>query len=66
MFASSIIRTLHKCIGKRLNIGSFFKDPSCVMFTLLEDLPPQTVDILTYGAPEFSAYLALTLSGDSK
>ena len=42
------------------------QDPSCVMFTLQENLPAETVQIITYGAPEMSAYLALTLSGDGE
>ena len=36
------------------------------MFTLQENLPAETVQIITYGAPEMSAYLALTLSGDGE
>ena len=37
-----------------------------MMFTLQENLPAETVQIITYGAPEMSAYLALTLSGDGE
>jgi hypothetical protein len=42
------------------------QDPRCVMFTLQENLPAETVDIITYGAPEISTYLALSLSGDGE
>jgi hypothetical protein len=36
------------------------------MFTLQDNLPAETVQIITYGAPEFSAYLAMSLSGDGE
>merc|ERR1711928_45843 len=42
------------------------QNPSCVWFTLQDNLPAETVQIITYGAPEMSAYLALSLSGDQK
>jgi len=42
------------------------QNPSCVWFTLQDNLPEETVQIITYGAPEMSAYLALSLAGDQK
>ena len=47
-------------------IMAYAQDPSCVWFTLQDDLPAETVQIITYGAPEFSAYLAMSLSGDGE
>merc|ERR1711874_79637 len=41
-------------------------NPSCVSFTLQDDLPPESVQIITYGAPEFSTVLAMSLEGDQK
>jgi len=40
------------------------QDPSCVWFTSQEDLPAETVQVITYGAPEASIYLAMGLMGD--
>ena len=40
-------------------------DPTCVWFTLQDNLPAETVQLITYGAPEMSAYLALSLTGDT-
>ena len=40
-----------------------FQDPSCVWFTLQDNLPAETVQMITYGAPEMSAYLAMSLMG---
>merc|ERR1712241_168728 len=42
------------------------QNPSGVRFTLQDNLPEETVQIITYGAPEMSAYLALALAGDQK
>merc|ERR1711936_1156168 len=42
------------------------QNPSCVWFTLQDDLPAETVQLITYGAPEVSAYLAMGLMGDQK
>merc|ERR1712038_2146864 len=43
-----------------------YDDPSCVWFTLQDQLPAETVQLITYGAPEVSAYLAMGLMGDQK
>merc|ERR1712227_165515 len=43
-----------------------FQDPSCVWFTLQDNLPPETVQLITYGAPEMSTYLAMSLSSDGE
>merc|ERR1712038_1740629 len=43
-----------------------YDDPSCVWFTLQDQLPAETVQLITYGAPEMSAYLAMSLMGDEK
>ena len=40
-----------------------YDDPSCVWFTLQDQLPAETVQLITYGAPEVSAYLAMGLMG---
>ena len=40
-----------------------YDDPSCVWFTLQDNLPPETVQLITYGAPEVSAFLAMGLMG---
>merc|ERR1712055_260868 len=40
------------------------QNPSCVWFTLQDNLPAGTVQIITYGAPEMSTYLAMSLAGD--
>merc|ERR1712210_348051 len=42
------------------------QNPSCVWFTLQDNLPEETVQIITYGAPEVSTYLAMSLAGDQK
>jgi len=42
------------------------QNPSCVWFTLQDNLPEETVQIITYGAPEMSTYLAMSLAGDQK
>merc|ERR1712055_212365 len=39
-------------------------NPSCISFTLQPNLPPETVQLVTYGAPEFSTVLAMSLAGD--
>ena len=39
------------------------QNPSCVEFTFQDNLPEETVQIITYGAPEISAILAMSLSG---
>ena len=41
-------------------------NPSCVEFTLQDNLPEGTIQIVTYGAPEYSTYLAMGLAGGSK
>ena len=38
-------------------------NPSCISFTLQPNLPPETVQLVTYGAPEFSTILAMSLVG---
>ena len=38
-------------------------NPSCISFTLQPNLPPETVQLVTYGAPEFSTILAMSLAG---
>jgi len=43
-----------------------FQDPTCVEFTLQDNLPDETVQVITYGAPEISTVLAMGLSGDMK
>ena len=48
---------------RRLVETPHFDDPSCVWFTLQDNLPSETVQLITYGAPEMSAYLAMSLSG---
>ena len=40
-----------------------YDDPSCVWFTLQDNLPAETVQLITYGAPEVSAFLAMGLMG---
>ena len=40
-----------------------YDDPRCVWFTLQDNLPAETVQLITYGAPEVSAYLAMGLMG---
>merc|ERR1711915_137813 len=40
------------------------QDPSCVWFTSQDDLAPETVQVIAYGAPEASIYLAMGLMGD--
>merc|ERR1719244_2163851 len=40
------------------------QNANCVAFTWPQDLPAGTVDILTYGAPEGSMYMSLSLGGD--
>ena len=40
-----------------------YDDPSCVWFTLQDQLPAETVQLITYGAPEVSVYLAMGLMG---
>merc|ERR1711936_1087948 len=42
------------------------QNPACVWFTLQDNLPAETVQIITYGAPEMSTYLTLSLFGDQK
>lgn len=49
--------------GRRLVETPHYDDPSCVWFTLQDNLPPETVQLITYGAPEVSAYLAMSLMG---
>merc|ERR1712098_253967 len=41
-------------------------NPSCVSFTFQDDLPAETVQLITYGAPEVSITLAMGLTGDQK
>merc|ERR550519_3129128 len=41
-------------------------NPGCVSFTFQDDLPPETVQLITYGAPEVSVTLAMGLTGDMK
>merc|ERR1719312_1152072 len=41
-------------------------NPSCVSFTFQDDLPAETVQLITYGAPEVSVTLAMGLTGDQK
>ena len=43
-----------------------YDDPSCVWFTLQDQLPAETVQLITYGAPEISTFLAMSLMGDQK
>lgn len=49
---------------KGLPTRSSPQNPSCVWFALQDNLPAGTVQIITYGAPEVSAYLAMSLAGD--
>merc|ERR1712127_331318 len=42
------------------------QNPSCVWFTLQDNLPEGTLNIITYGAPEMSTYLAMSLAGDQQ
>ncbi|XP_023324519.1 12 kDa FK506-binding protein [Eurytemora carolleeae] len=42
------------------------QDPTCTWYTLYEDLPEGTAEVITYGAPEASVYLVLSLNGDGK
>ena len=65
--------------GLRSKDTPHFQDPSCVWFTLQvsesypqvcgnlsdskDNLPAETVQLITYGAPEMSAYLAMSLMG---
>ena len=49
--------------GPRLTETPHYDDPSCVWFTLQDQLPDQTVQLITYGAPETSVYLAMGLMG---
>nr|ALS04886.1 FKBP-type peptidyl-prolyl cis-trans isomerase-12 [Pseudodiaptomus poplesia] len=51
---------------RNLRTRQHHQDPFCVEFTFQENLPEETVQIITYGAPEVSAYLAMGLSGDGK
>ena len=39
------------------------QNPSCVEFTLQDNLPAETVQLITFGAPEMSVYLAMALAG---
>ena len=39
-------------------------NPSCVSFTFQDDLPAETVQLITYGAPEVSVILAMGLTGN--
>merc|ERR1711892_1318114 len=39
-------------------------NPGCVSFTFQDDLPAETVQLITYGAPEYSTVLAMGLTGD--
>merc|ERR1712179_62185 len=41
-------------------------NPGCVSFTFQDDLPAETVQLITYGAPEVSVTLAMGLTGDMK
>merc|ERR1712227_1197186 len=50
--------------GLRAKDTPHFQDPSCVEFTLQDNLPPETVQLITYGAPEMSTILAMGLMGD--
>ena len=49
--------------GERVAETPHYDDPSCVWFTLQDQLPAQTVQLITYGAPEVSVYLAMGLMG---
>ena len=40
-----------------------YDDPNCVWFSLQDNLPAETVQLITYGAPEVSAFLAMGLMG---
>jgi len=40
------------------------QDPSCVEYTIYDNLPEETAEVITYSAPEMSAFLVLSLSGD--
>jgi hypothetical protein len=40
------------------------QNPSCVSFTFQDNLPEETVQLFTYGAPEYSTILAMGLSGN--
>merc|ERR1719334_1501211 len=42
------------------------QNPSCVSFSLQDNLPAETVQLITYGAPEVSVTLAMGLTGDQK
>merc|ERR1712215_262481 len=41
-------------------------NPTCQSFTLQDDIPEGTVQIITYGAPEMSSILTMGLTGDGK
>ena len=49
--------------GERERETPHYDDPSCVWFTLQDNLPAETVQLITYGAPEVSAFLAMGLMG---
>ena len=48
---------------ERLVETPHYDDPGCVWFTLQDQLPAETVQLITYGAPETSVYLAMGLMG---
>ena len=50
-------------LRERESASPHYDDPRCVWFTLQDNLPAETVQLITYGAPEVSAYLAMGLTG---
>merc|ERR1719186_1558564 len=60
---SSILNP-HEGIQIKRSLKSNPQNPSCVMFAPQDNLPAETVQLITYGAPGMSAYLAMGLAGD--
>ena len=49
-------------VGNRRSANPSPQNPSCVMLEPQDSLP-ETVQLITYGAPEVSAFLAMGLTG---
>jgi len=56
----------YKGEGKARQLKSNPQNPGCASFSLQNDLPAKTVQLITYGAPEVSFILAMGLVGDQK
>ena len=53
-------------VGNRRSANPSPQNPSCVMFEPQDSLPAETVQLITYGAPEVSFILAMGLTGTIK